>query len=136
MAQLKPESIAEVESVEPEPLLVVEPLEPEPIVAAEPFEPEPIAEVEPIDPEPLEAIDPIEPVTASAVREPYEYAVIDHDSEPLAVADIDEINPAKPDDHEIITGGALAQTRIVTPTETEVETLVPVEDEAIVAAPV
>jgi len=52
---------------------------------------------------------------------PYEYAVIVHEDEAVPRASIDEINPPKPEDHEVVAGGELAQQRLpvftVTPDE-------------------
>ena len=119
--------------IEPEPPAAVELIESESIVAIEPIEPEPVASVEP---EPLAIIERRVAEATAPVREPYEYSVIDHDAEVAPVVDIDEINPAKPADHEVISGGELAQARIVAVTETEIEDLAPLEDEIVAAAPV
>ena len=119
--------------LEPEPVAAVEPIEPESIAAIEPIEAEPVATVEP---EPLAIIERSVAEAATPVREPYEYSVINHDDEVAPVVDIDEINPAKPADHVVITGGELAQARIVAVAETEIEELAPLENEIVAATPV
>ncbi len=148
-ARIEPEPEVAAEPIEEDLVAAVEPVEAEPAAAVETVEPEPIGAVEPeptavVDPEPIVVIEPepipvveaVEPEPAVSVREPYEYAIIDHESEAMPAADIDEINPAKPADHTIISGGELAQERAIVEPEMEIEALPPVENEIAAATPV
>ena len=124
--------------VEPPRVAAVEPVEEAPTAMspeAPTIEAEPVAVVEP-EPEPVAAVETVEEAVVSPIREPYEYSVIDHDSAVPPVVHLDEIDPAKPAPHEVISGGELAQNRIVAAAETDIEELAPLENEIVAATPI
>ncbi len=85
-------------------------------VIEEVFEPAPAA--------PVAEAAPDTPVPPTA---PYEYAVIVHEDEAVPSASIDEINPPKPEDHEVVAGGELAQQRLPLIAATPADEPAPIE---------